>query len=172
MSKCIHKIRSISKLTCKTSVREFQPFGNCDDNRTLLCRKLLHSLHEIIHIKGNFRQINHIRSVTTLASGKRCRCCQPSCMASHNLYDRNGRLLNAKALVIADNLFHRSCNIFCCGTISRTMVCNRKVVVNRLWNAHKPLWFALHCRIIGEHLNRIHRIISADIEQALDIIFL
>ena len=52
------------------------------------------------------------------------------------------------------------------------MVCNRKIVVDRLRNTHESLRFVMSSRIVGKHLYGIHRIVSACIEQAFDIMFL
>ena len=52
------------------------------------------------------------------------------------------------------------------------MIGNRQVVVDCLRHAHESLRFIVCSRIIGQHLNRIHGIIAACIEEALYIMFL
>ena len=52
------------------------------------------------------------------------------------------------------------------------MVGYRQVIVNGLGNAHETLRLVVRCRIIGQHLHRIHGIVTARVEQALDIMLL
>ena len=93
-------------------------------------------------------------------------------MTSHDLNDADGGLLHAEGLVVTDDFLHAGSDIFCRGTIAGAVVGYRQIVINGLGNAHETLRLVMCRRIIGQHLHRIHGIISARIEQALDIMLL
>ena len=93
-------------------------------------------------------------------------------MASHDLNDADGGLLHTEGLVVADDFLHAGCNIFCCGTVSGAVVGYRQVIVDCLGNAHETLRLVMSSRIIGQHLYGIHGVISACIEQTLNIMLL
>ena len=172
VAESINIVSAAAQLAHETAVGNLDSFGYGNNNGVFFSSQFFNSCQEIIHIEGSLRNINHIRSAAVLTAGKSCRRCQPAGMASHNLADQDGRLLNTEGLVIADNFLHGCCNILCCGCIARAVIGNRKVIIDGLRNTHKSLLFALHRRIIGKHLHRIHRVISADVEQDFDIVFL
>ena len=138
-------------------------FGRC---------QFFHVSHEFINIKYSLRKVDRITTAAVVALSQRCCRCQPSCVTSHDLYDTDGGLLRTERLVVADDLFQGSRNIFCCGTVSGTVVCHRKVIVDGLGNAHESLRLIVCCCIIGQHLHRIHRVIAACIEQTLNVMLL
>ena len=58
---------------------------------------------------------------------------EPAGITPHDLNDRY--TLNCVDKGIMCNLKHRRSNIFCSGTKARRVVSDRKVIVDRLWNA-------------------------------------
>ncbi len=50
------------------------------------------------------------------------------------------------------------------------MVCDGEIVVDGLRNTHEALLFAFLCCIVRQHLDGIHGIVAANIEQTFDLI--
>ena len=90
-------------------------------------------------------------------------------MASHDFNDTNGGLFHTEGLVVTDDFLHAGCDIFSCGTVSRAVIGYRQVIVNCLGNTHEALRLIVSSRIIGQHLHRIHGVISACVEKTLNI---
>ena len=68
VSECIHEIGSIAQFAYKTSVCQGNSFGNCDYNGGFGCCQMFYLLHELVHVKSNFRKIDGIRSCTVIAA--------------------------------------------------------------------------------------------------------
>ena len=68
-------------------------FGNTNDKVRSLLQGILYLGKETVFVKCSFRQVNQYRIVSFKLSCKSRSGSQPSRMSSHNLYDRNGRLV-------------------------------------------------------------------------------
>ena len=52
------------------------------------------------------------------------------------------------------------------------MICHRQIIVDGLRDTHESLRLVVSCSIIREHFHSVHRIVSAVIQEVLNIIFL
>ena len=169
MAEGIDIIGGTSQLADITAVLDADTLRNCDNDYILPGQKLAHLCGKLFDVKGPLRQIDQIRSVAVLSAGQ-CSCTgQPSGIAAHDLYDDHLLFFIREAKAVPDHFFGRGCNVFCGTSIARRMVGQGQVVVNGLRNAHELLGLPRQNCIIRQFFDRVHGIISADINKAFNI---
>ncbi len=171
MSECIHCHFS-ANLAYISAVCNLDTLRYRDHYGRLVSCQLFNVCNKPVDIEYSLRQINRITSLAVVTLRQRCRCSQPACVTSHDLHDTYGRLLRTEGLVVTNDLLHGSCDILRSGTVTRAVIRYRQIVINGLRNAHEPLRLIVCCRIVGQHLNGIHGIITSGIEQTLDVMLL
>ena len=112
----------------------FHTFADCHDDIILFLKCLVHVFDEFFFIKYFLAQIDQLWNSSFFCSCECGRCCQPSGISSHNLYDRYRWYIVYKAVTC--NLCKCSCDEFGSRSKSRTMICLSEVVVNCLWCSH------------------------------------
>ena len=169
MSKRIYKIYICSKFTDISSIFQMDSFGNRYNNRSFLFQQIFDSFHEIVKIKCQLRKINQIRSRTVLSFRKSRRSGKPSGISSHDLNDRDKSLAVLQTEAVTDNLFYRCSNIFCRASVSRCVIRQSKVIVNCFRASDKSCRISHHNRVVGKLFDRIHGVISSDIDKCFNI---
>ena len=149
MSERIYKVNAVSKLTYISSVCGTDSLWYSNHDRRLLLQKLSDSSSKSLKIKCRLRQVNQIWTLAVLSLGQRRWTCQPSRITSHNLYNRNDSVLSLQAEAVTDNLLHGGTDIFCSASISRCVICQCKVIINRLRTSDESCWKSCNNRIIG-----------------------
>ena len=172
MPECIHIVSHASKLTYISSVCQLNSLGNCNHNRCFFIQKIFYFCKEFLNIKRHFRQIDQIRSVAVLGFCQCCGTCKPSGITSHDLHDRNHIFLISKSQCIADHFFCGCADIFCSTSESGCMVCQRQVIVDCFRNTKELLSLSCENRIIRQFLDRIHGIISTNVDKRINIQFI
>ena len=81
---------------------------------------------------------------------------QPSGVSSHDLNDRNKPFSIFKAEAVADDFFYRCSDIFCGASVSRSVVCKSKIVVDRLRASDKSGAVTCYNGVIRKFFDRIH----------------
>ena len=120
-------------------------------------------------VKGNFRQVYQVRSLTVLSLCQGCRSCQPSRVSSHYLHNAHKTLAVLQAEAVPDDLFYRGSDIFGSASIAWGVVRQRQVIVNGLRASDKAGRMSGHDSVVGKLLDRVHRVISADVNKGFDI---
>ena len=95
---------------------------------------------------------------------------QPAGIPSHDLDDIDTfQIVN---IGVIGNLTDGTCNVFGSRAKAWCMVCHDQIVVDRLWHTDDADIIADGSRVSRELGNRIHGIVSADIEECTDVHFL
>ena len=152
----IDKINALSEFAYISSVGETDSLRNSDNNRRFFRQKIFYFFAESFDIKRKFRQIDKIWAQTVLALCKSCRSGQPSGVSSHDLNDRNKPFSIFKAEAVADDFFYRCSDIFCGASVSRSVVCKSKIVVDRLRASDKSGAVTCYNGVIRKFFDRIH----------------
>ena len=82
--------------------------------------QLFHLFHEVLHIKGNLREKDHIRPLAVLTLGKGGRAREPAGVAAHDFQKRYVLLVIHQA--VTDYLLRDGTYVFCGAAISRCMI--------------------------------------------------
>ncbi len=148
---------------------EADPFGYRDNNSLMPLLDLLHVPNEIRNAERHFGQIHKMRRDFPVfaenADGGR----EPTCIASHDLNDSDGiQRINGG---IPDDLLYGRGHVFGGGPEAGRVVGVHEIVVDRFRNPDKADRTADHGAVLGELIDRIHGIVSTDIEKRADLIF-
>ena len=130
-----------------------------------LCRTDIRE--ELLRGEAPLRQIDQIRENTRHIAASRRRCGQPPGIAPHDLHHRDRRHRIDRA--VPQKLLHCHRNVLCRRTEAGRVVGSHQIVVNRFRDAddaHLPVRAAKICGQLG---HRVHRIVSADIEEIPDV---
>jgi len=169
VSKCIYIVSYISKFTYVSAVCKLDSLRNSDNNRGFFLKKVFYFCKEFLNIKRYFRKVDQIRSVAVFGFRKSCGACKPSGITSHDFHNGDHVFLISQTLCIADHFFCGSTDIFRCTPESRCMVCQCQVIVYGFRNAEELLGLSCKDRIIRQFLDSIHGIISADINECINV---
>ena len=164
-----------SYLACKfTNKRSFaivNSFRDTNDHIWHFFKRRAHILYKPFCIKRHFRQIDQNRIISFKFSCQ-CACrCKPSRMTPHDLDDCHWFFIIIYRCVNC-NLPHGWSHIFCRASKPRRMICIDKVVIDRFRYTQKANIASDHLRITRQFAHCIHRIISSDIKEITDVIFL
>ena len=170
MSECVYAYITC-KLADKLTVSIINSFGNADNQVGSMLESFLNICKELFLIKCNFRKIDQNRIVAFEFTGKDTGSGQPSGMTAHDLNDCNGFFIIINRSVDR-NLTNSGCYIFGSTSESRCMVCQDKVIVDRLRDSNETDLAVYSLSIAGKLAYCIHGIISTDVEEVADIVLL
>ena len=168
MSECVYVINAVAKLHDELSVSSLDTFRDTDNDGVLILQKLLALFYKFIDIKCDLRKINGIRTCAVFTLCKAGSACEPSCIAAHDLNDRDRAVCCEDRHTVADDFLHGSTDVLRCRAVTRCMVRQSEVIVNSLRAADETDFGACQHSVIGKLLDRIHGVISADIDEAVD----
>src|SRR5699024_5550314 len=90
---------------------------------------------------------------------------------SHDLNDGYKAFFVFKAETVANDFLYGSSDVFGSASISRCVVCECQIVVDRLGTSDETCGMTGDDGIVRQLLDRVHGIISADIDKSFDIQF-
>ena len=169
MAESVHIVVAAAQLAHISAVRHLDALGHGDDYGILLLQKLLGILKELVDIEHCLGQIDGIRSLALLCLGKGGGTCQPPCVTSHDLDDGDGLFLIVQTQGIADNLLGGSGDVLGGASEAGGVVGEGQVVVNGLGYAQELLLMSLQNRVVGQLLDGVHGIVSADVDECLNL---
>ena len=159
----------IAELHDVLSVRRADALGDTDDNRILLLEETLTFRNESVHIKGKLREVDGVRTVAILALGECGGAGQPAGVPAHNLDDDDLSVRISHRPAVADNLLYGGSDVLRGGAVARRVVGQREVIVDRLRAADKADLRARDNAVVRQLLDRVHRVVAADVDKAVDL---
>ncbi len=172
VAKCIDLVGGIAELAGISAVSQLQALGDCDHDGSLGLCQMINLVQELVDIEDALRQIDRIDTGAVISLCKGSCSGEPAGIAAHDLGHADGRLLGAEGLVVADDLLQGRCNVLCSGAVSGAVIGDRQIIVDGLGNAHEGLLLAMLLRIVGEHLDGVHGVIAACVEQGVNVVLL
>ena len=167
--KCVHVVRISRLLADIAAIGQLDALGDGHHHGVLLLQEISHLIHEIRNVEGKLRQENHIGTAAVLALGQRGGAGQPAGVAAHDLDDRDQFLLIGESKPIADDLLGGGGDVLGRAPIARRVVRQSQIVVDGLRHAHEFLGLSRQDGVIGQLLDRVHGIVSADVDEALHV---
>ena len=165
----VHIVGAAAGLAHIGAVRQADALGDGDEHGVLVLEQAAHLRQERLDVKGHFGQIDEIDALAVLALGQRGRAGEPARVAAHDLDDRDQLLLVGEAVAVADDLLDGGGDVLRRAAVARCVVGQGEVVVDRLGHAEEALRLAGEQRVVGELLDGVHRVVAADVDEALDV---
>ena len=159
----------IAELHDVLSVRRADALGDADDDGILLLEEALAFCDKGVHIKGKLREVDGIRAVAVLTLGERGRAGQPAGVPAHDLNDDDLAVRVSHGPAVADNLLYGGSDVLRGGAVARRVVGQREVIVDRLRAADKADLRARDNAVVRQLLDRVHRVVAADVDKAVDL---
>ena len=157
-------------LTNVSAIGKMNSLGHRDNDVGMLFESRSYVSKELVHIEVSLGKVNEVGSDSVYYSSDCCRSGKPARITSHDLND--GNRLCGVYRAVADDLLHGGCDIFSRRAKAGCMVGNDKVIVDGLGNTDDPHLVIVSLGILGKLCNGIHRIVSANIEEVSDVVFL
>ena len=151
-----------------SAVSKVNTLRDCHNNVGLLTQLCLYVLKELLHREvalGKIQQVG-LNTVHHSADGRRSR--QPACVSTHDLHNRNGGLCIDRA--VTNDLGHGNGNVLSRRAEAGGVIGAHQVIINGLGNADKAHLIVVDLGILGELCHRIHRVITADIEEITNVV--
>ena len=157
-------------LTNVSAIGKMNSLGHRDNNVGVLFERRSYVSKELVHIEVSLGKVNEVGSDSVYYSSDCRRSGKPARITSHDLND--GNRLCGVYRAVANDLLHGRRDIFSRRSKSGRVVGNDKVVVDGLGNTDDSHLVIVSLRILGKLCNGIHRIVSANIEEVSDVVFL
>ena len=162
----------VTQFADESAVRQLDALRDGDDDGLLDEAQVVDPVDERLGVEGDFRQVDEVRAVAVRVIGEHGRSGQPAGVTTHDLDDAEFRFGCTEGLVVADDLLHRGGDELGGGAVARRVVGHRKVVVDGFRDTDEFLVFSVHRGIVGQLLDGVHGVVTADVQEVFDVVLL
>ena len=130
-------------------------------------QQIVHIREESILIKSIFRQINKLCARFSIIVRNTSGRGKPPCIAPHSLQNGN---IHWHSSDFHPEISRIVCYKSCGTSISRAMICERKIVVDGFWNADHGEVVPAGLGQLSNLVAGVHRVVAAVVEEAADVV--